>query len=252
MKDFLSDAKACTIISAIITFVAYIIGTIYYYFVGYGSVSWLFCLILFLFVFIILLISTRSYNDEYKYKKQLEKRRKAQIQEKKENQIQDRTNKAHEYDSQYGDCTKVISNPNDNDINFIRVYESSSTIIIKDLPFKFNEIIGYNLTDNSKVIKGELSSSISISNASTIGRAVVGAALGGVAGAVIGGATAKQTAEYKQGEDKTIHDYVVYININRLSDPLVKLYIGKHEDLANEVAALVNAIIVMNNKKIHN
>jgi hypothetical protein len=31
--------------------------------------------------------------------------------------------------------------------------------------------------------------------------------LGGVAGAVIGGTTAKQNTQFKQGEDKTIHDY---------------------------------------------
>ena len=91
-----------------------------------------------------------------------------------------------------------------------------------------------------------MSSSTSTSNVSALGRAVVGAALGGVAGAVIGGATAKQTTEYKQGENKTIHDYTVNINVNRLSEPLVKLYIGKDEDLANEIAALINAIVTRN------
>ena len=96
------------------------------------------------------------------------------------------------------------------------------------------------------MIKGEISSSTTTSNASALGRAVVGAALGGVAGAVIGGATAKQKTEYQQGIDKTIHDYTVNINVNRLSEPLVKLHIGENEDIANEVAALINAIVVRN------
>jgi hypothetical protein len=120
-------------------------------------------------------------------------------------------------------------------------------ILINDVKYGFDEIIGYSLTDNSRVIKGELSSSTSTSNTSAIGRAVVGAALGGVAGAVIGGATAKQTTEYKQEGDKTIHDFTVNINVNRLSEPLVKLYIGRNEDLVNEITALINAIVVRNN-----
>lgn len=246
MKDFLGDAKASAIIALIITFGAYIIGTIYYFFQGKGSVSWLFCLFFFLIVFVVLLISARSYDEEYKAKKQLKARRKAQIQERRESLIQARRTKAEEYDSQYGNCTKVITSPTDNGFDLIRVYESSLTIIIKDIPYKFNEIIGYSLNDNSRIIKGELSSSTYTSNASTIGRTVVGAALGGVAGAVIGGATAKQTTEYKQSEDKTIHDYSININVNRLSEPLVKLHIGKNEDLANEIAALINAIVVRN------
>lgn len=152
------------------------------------------------------------------------------------------------YESLYGVCAKEISNPNDFLRDYIRVYENSSIILINDVKYGFEEIIGYNLTDNSTVVKGGLSSSTSTSSASAIGRAVVGAALGGVAGAIIGGSTAKQTTEYKQGDDKTIHDYSININVNRLSEPLVKLHLGKNEDLANEISALINAIVVRNNK----
>jgi hypothetical protein len=203
-------------------------------------------LIFFLVTFIIFLVSVRSYNDDYKAKKELERRKTLQIQEKKEVSERERQKQITEYESQYGQCTKVISNPSDSSHD-IRVYEESSVIILNGEKYYFNEIIGYNLSDNSKVIKGEISSSTSTSNASALGRAVVGAALGGVAGAVIGGATAKQKTEYQQGIDKTIHDYTVNINVNRLSEPLVKLHIGENEDIANEVAALINAIVARNN-----
>lgn len=246
MKDFLSDAKACAIISLIVTVGAYLIGTLFLYFNGKGSVSWVFCMFFYLIVFGILLIATRSYNDEYQLEKQIQKRIATQLQQEKENEILLTANQAQEYDAQYGDCTKVISSPKGNNPNFIRVYEGSSTIILTDIPYKFEEIIGYNLTDNSRVIKGELSSSTSTSNTSAIGRAVVGAAIGGVAGAVIGGATAKQTTKYNQGEDMTVHDYTINVNVNRLSDPLVKLHIGKDEGLANEIVALINAVVIRN------
>ena len=246
--SFKSDAKACGMLAVILTVAAYIIGSTYFYFTGSkSSVSWVFLLMFFIVVYAVLLYATRSHNDEYKAEKDLEQRKAIQIQEKKEAKERERQTKISEYESQYGECTKVISNPGDSNQDFIRVYEKPSVIIINDEKYGFDEIIGYNLSDNSRVIKGELSSSTSTSNASAVGRAVVGAALGGVAGAVIGGATAKQTTEYKQGEDKTIHDFTVIININRLSEPLVKLYIGGNEDLANEITALINAIVVRNN-----
>lgn len=247
-NSFKSDAKASGILAVIFTVAAYIIGSIYFYFTGSNdSVSWVFILVFFIIVYAILLYAVRGYNDEYKAEKDLERRKAIQIQEKKEAQESVRLTRIAEYESLYGECTKVISNPGDSSQDFIRVYEKPSVIIIKDEKYSFDEIIGYNLTDNSRVIKGELSSSTSTSNASAVGRAVVGAALGGVAGAVIGGATAKQTTEYKQGEDKTIHDFSVNINVNRLSEPLVKLHIGRNEDLANEITALINAIVVRNN-----
>lgn len=246
-ESFKSDAKASGIIAVILTVAAYAIGSIYFYFSGSNSsVSWVFLLVFFIIVYAILLYAVRSYNDEYKAEKDLERRKAIQIQEKKEAKERERLTRMTEYESQYGECTKVISNPGDSIQDFIRVYERSSVIIINDEKYSFDEIIGYNLTDNSRVIKGELSSKTTTSNASAVGRAVVGAALGGVAGAVIGGATAKQTTEYKQGEDKTIHDFTVNINVNRLSEPLIKLHIGRNEDLANEITALINAIVVRN------
>lgn len=241
------DVKACGILAVIITIVAYIIGSTYYYLTSSrDSVSWQFIVIFFIVVFVILLIATRSVNEDLKEKEDLKRRKAIQIQEKKAALAREKQTRIEEYEAQYGECTKVISNPGDSNQDFIRVYEQPAVIIINDVKYGFDEIIGYCLTDNSRVIKGELSSSTSTSNTSAIGRAVVGAALGGVAGAVIGGATAKQTTEFNQGEDKTIHDFTVNINVNRLSEPLVKLHIGKNEDLANEIAALINAIVVRN------
>lgn len=199
--------------------------------------------------FAIVKVANVKERKEEKKRKQIEEERIRLLQKEKkekETRMRERQSKLEEYNVQYGECTKAISNPSDLLVDYIRVYEKPSVIIINDEKYEFNEIIGYNLTDNSKVIKGELSSSTSTSNASAIGRAVVGAALGGVAGAVVGGTTAKQKTEYKQGEDKTIHDFTVNINVNRLSEPLVKLHVGKNEDLANEIAALINAIVVRN------
>lgn len=183
-------------------------------------------------------------NKAEKWKQQ--QKEKIMLKQKEEEKKKQQKNK--NYENNYGSCTKVIPNPKDTTCDYVRVYDKASVIILNDTVYDFAEIIGYSLTDNSTVVKGELSSTTSTSNASAIGRAVVGVAIGGVAGAVIGGATAKQKTEYKQGNDKTIHDYTVNININSLSEPLVKLHIGKYEDTANEIAALINAIVVRNRR----
>lgn len=208
--------------------------------------KWIIIVFAFLFVFgaFITFFITNSKMNQVEKEKSKEMEERIIFQKKKEED--ERLRKIDEYKACYGLCTKAISNPNDSKRDCIRVYEESFVILINDVKYRFDEIIGYNLIDNSRVIKGELSSSTSTSNASAIGRAVVGAALAGVAGAVIGGATAKQKTEFKQGEDKTIHDYTVNINVNRLSEPLVKIHIGNNEDLANEISALINAIVVRN------
>lgn len=203
------------------------------------------------FLIVVIYLYSRSQKNIAEEREEKEKRRQLRheeflLKQKKEEEIKQR--KIQEYEDNYGSCTKVIPNPKDNFCDYVRVYDKASVILLNDTVYDFAEIIGYSLTDNSTVIKGELSSTTSTSNTSAIGRAVVGVAIGGVAGAVIGGATAKQKTEFKQGNDKTIHDYTVNVNINSLTEPLVKLHIGKYEDTANEIAALINAIVVRNRR----
>ena len=178
--------------------------------------------------FAIWIIIKRADDKEVEERKrvlQIEEHNRLQIKLQKKEEREKRLRQINEYETAYGECTKVISSPSNSSCDFIRVYEKQSIILINEAKYGFDEIIGYNLTDNSRVIKGDLSSSTSTSSSSVIGRAIVGAALGGVAGAVIGGTSAKQNTQFKQGEDKTIHDYIVNVNVNRLSEPLVRLHV---------------------------
>lgn len=65
---------------------------------------------------------------------------------------------------------------------------------------------------------------------------------GGV-GAVVGGATARKETTVKQENDKIIHDYTVIININSLSEPIVKIPLGTDGTKVNEIVGLMNVII---------
>jgi hypothetical protein len=76
-----------------------------------------------------------------------------------------------------------------------------------------------------------------------LGRSVVGSVLGGTAGAIIGGTTAQQKTEYIQEDDRTIHDYTVIININSISNPVIRIHTGRDGKLTNEIVGLMNVII---------
>ena len=74
-------------------------------------------------------------------------------------------------------------------------------------------------------------------------RAVIGDVLAGGAGAVIGGATASKTTVTTQGDDKIYHSYTVIINVNSLSDPIIRIPVKDEGRLVNEIIALMNVII---------
>ena len=77
-------------------------------------------------------------------------------------------------------------------------------------------------------------------------RAIVGGVLTGGVGAVVGGATARKETTVKQENDKVIHDYTVIVNINSLSEPIVKIPLGSDGAKVNEIVGLMNVIISRN------
>ena len=76
-----------------------------------------------------------------------------------------------------------------------------------------------------------------------IGRSIIGDVMAGPAGAVIGGTTGKKQTEFTQGNDYTVHDYTVIININSISDPIIRIHTGKDGTLTNEIVGLMNVIL---------
>ncbi|OFY41582.1 MAG: hypothetical protein A2X18_07090 [Bacteroidetes bacterium GWF2_40_14] len=119
------------------------------------------------------------------------------------------------YSLEYGVITKSF-HKEFNEIESIRVFEESETIVIMDVPYKFVDIISVELYDDSKII---ITNSVTkTSTGSMIGRAVVGGALIGGVGAVIGGVSAKQNTVATQ---ETSHHYCMYITINNLTNPLI-------------------------------
>lgn len=151
----------------------------------------------------------------------------------------------------YGNPDKLIVFAENDIDNEIRAYSSCGLVAIMGKEYGFSSILECKLTDNSTTEHGEViitsTGSATTSNSSMIGRAVVGSLVAGPAGAIIGGSTAKQntssTSVVNQGDDTTRHDYTVWITIKDIANPMVKIHIGKDADKANEIVALMSAII---------
>lgn len=125
----------------------------------------------------------------------------------------------------------------------IHVYESSKKVFILGKEYDFKDIISCTYSDNSKVIKGKTTAVTKTGTGSVISRSIVGDVIAGPAGAIIGGTTAKKHTEFHQEDDQTIHDYTVIINVNSISEPIIRIHTGRDGKLTNEIVGLMNVII---------
>lgn len=79
---------------------------------------------------------------------------------------------------------------------------------------------------------------------SMLGRATVGALTFGVAGAVIGAVTAKKESTSTISPNHS-SSYIVKIGIKSIEEPVLALEFGNNKSKAEEVYALMQAIIAM-------
>lgn len=169
------------------------------------------------------------------------------LQEEKERKKEEKKLHDIELEQKYGTLTKRIGDYMVT--GEISIYEQSNVVVFGERPVKFEDILDYELKDNSKVIRGNIKSTTKTSNSSILGRAVVGELIAGPAGAVIGGATAKKESVLKAGHDVTIHHYYLNVTINSVSEPLVTVDFKGREKTATEAASVINVIISRTREK---
>ena len=166
--------------------------------------------------------------------------------------------KEEEKAKKYNQLAAMISSPNkiieyDYD-HYIMVDENTSQIILNEHIYNFKDIINYTISDNSTVIQkhsgGEIISTSSTDTGSMLGRTVVGGVLAGGVGAAIGGSTAKRETTSSvtptTTTSSTIHDYLIAVTVNSLSNPIERLELGDDERNTNEICALLLVIISRN------
>lgn len=167
--------------------------------------------------------------------------------------------KEAEREKQYNKLIATMSSPNkvieyDYD-HYIMVNESTSQIMLNEHVYNFKDIINYTMSDNATVIQkhsgGKITSTSSTDTGSMLGRAVVGSVLAGGVGAAIGGSTAKRETTSSVAPttttSSTIHNYLIAVTVNSLSNPIERLRLGEDECNTNEICALLSVIISRNN-----
>ena len=78
-----------------------------------------------------------------------------------------------------------------------------------------------------------------------LGRAAVGGLTLGVAGAVVGALTAKTESTSSTANSDHLASYVIKIGVNSIEKPTMALKYGNDKSKAEEVYALMQAIIAM-------
>lgn len=116
----------------------------------------------------------------------------------------------------------------------IKVFEKSETIVINCFPFKFEQIVDFQLNDTA-------SYKTSTSTLGAIGRAAVGGAIFGGVGAIIGASTAKKTTVKND-------EYKFLITTNDFKNPCQK-FATPHEHVADQVYSILKIIVDRNMQK---
>ena len=133
--------------------------------------------------------------------------------------------------------------------SYILVNENEKKIMLNKTVYNFNDIITFNITDNSKVIYSPTTSTTNTDTGSMLGRAVIGGVLTGGVGAIIGATSAKKTTTTSGGESYTEHSFIISLTMDSISNPIVNLYLGNDANKTNEICALLTVIINRNQSK---
>lgn len=105
----------------------------------------------------------------------------------------------------------------DYDVNKeIIAFEETKKIWILGRLFPMSEILDCKIVDNGTIMKGDI--------------------------------TSNRPFEFEQEDDITIHDYTVIINVDSLSDPIIKIHLDDDEETLHEIVGLMNVIIRRNRK----
>lgn len=206
-----------------------------------------FAVAVFIFTIIMFLSGYESPNKKAENEARIRQRRKKN-EEKKENY-----NKAlNELISKYGDPTKTLKAKLFEKHNLeteIIAFEESEMVWICGKLMPMKSILNCTLEDKQRIERREASTTSKTKSGNMAKRAVVGSVLMGPAGAVIGGATAKKQTVTKGGGDRIRHNYTVVINVDSMSDPIIRINMGRHGKSASEIVGLMNVIVNRNNRR---
>ena len=208
--------------------------------------------LLIIFAVIAFFVAKKGYKNIKK--EEAEKKAKQKAEDERRAKKQEEIDKRHEeYKKQlidkFGPITRIISN-NLYNLDFIKhyddifVFEKPKKIIIDKKELDFCDILSCSLYDENR--KDVPPTQVTRTNTgSMLGRAAVGGLTLGVAGAVVGAITAKTESTSSTANSNYIASYVVKVGVKSIEKPTMTLKYGSDKSKAEEVYALMQAIIAM-------
>ena len=212
---------------------------------GWTTLGWI-LVIFFVLVGVALIWANNENTKKQEEMKQMNEKIAIKKKAEKEAKIPIYNNARNELITKYGQPDKTIILEELNLEKEIIAFGDTNRIWLLGKDLSMKDILSCTFSDNSRVEKGKVSYETKTSTGNMAKRAVVGGVLTGGVGAVVGGATAKKETTVKQENDKVIHDYTVIININSLSEPIIRIPLGKDGAKVNEIVGLMNVIINRN------
>lgn len=113
----------------------------------------------------------------------------------------------------------------------------------KQIVLPYCQITGYDIIDNSFTTGGAESAVTTTNRGSMLGRAAVGAVVGGTAGAIIGGTTASRTTVFERDEITKNVRLSIAIKTNSISNPIIEIEFEEHKDTLQQLVAILDIII---------
>lgn len=155
-----------------------------------------------------------------------------------------KTELTNRYDSPTRTINIFISNDDGtNQYGDILVFQQYKKIIIGKKEYDFQDILNcYHYDENERNVT--INQTTKTKTGSMLGRAALGALTFGAAGAVVGAVTANKEST-STVDSSHIGSFIVTIGIKSIEEPTITLRFGSDKSKAEEVYALIQAIIAM-------
>ena len=157
-----------------------------------------------------------------------------------------------EYESKYGSPDRILDTTymvNENCHFFHRFifFGGAKKMVFlspdKQIVIPYSQINGYIINDNSFQTGGSESAITTTNTGSMLGRAAVGAVVGGATGAIIGGTTASKTTIFEREDINTEVRLAISIKTNSISTPLILIDFEEHKDTLQQFIAILDIIL---------
>lgn len=129
----------------------------------------------------------------------------------------------------------------------LRLYynENLQKLFYKDKSYDFKDILAFNFHDNITVKTTPVVTTTTSED--TIGRYVLRPPINGSnVGVFVGQPSSPTVVETTGGERYEIHNYIMYITINDLNEPVLTIDVGRNYDLLNRLRAVLTVIVSRN------